>query len=253
MCTVSVIMNCHNGERFLKKSLDSLLNQSYKNWELVFFDNVSKDKSVEIVNSLRDKRIKIFRSKKYLKLYRARNLAIRKASGKLICFLDTDDLWKKDKLQKQISIYNKKKYNMIFCNYFIKNEVKKKTYIFEKNQLPSGYITQKLLDKNLIGIHTVMINKKIFRKFSFNSMYEIIGDYDFFLKLSLKEKFYSIQKPLATYRHHGKNFSLKIDVYLKELLKWKNINKKKFKNFDLSRFNLQLLKIRIKNFKNFVI
>ena len=44
-------------------------------------------------------------------------------------------------------------------------------------------------------------------------MYEIIGDYDFFLKLSLKEKFYSIQNPLATYRHHGKNFSLKIDVY----------------------------------------
>ena len=61
---VSIIMNCFNGEKFLKKSLRSVLNQSYKNWELIFFDNISTDRSIKIVKNFNDKRIKIFQSKK---------------------------------------------------------------------------------------------------------------------------------------------------------------------------------------------
>ena len=96
---VSVIMNCHNGDKYLKKSISSILKQSYKKWELIFFDNQSNDKSIEIISSFKDKRIKIFKSKKYLKLYEARNEAIKKAQGKYICFLDTDDWWTPKKIE----------------------------------------------------------------------------------------------------------------------------------------------------------
>ena len=94
---VSVIMNCHNGEEFLNETLKSLKKQSYKNWELIFFDNNSKDRSISFVYSLKDSRFKIFRQKKLINLYDARNLAVQKAKGKYITFLDVDDLWKSNK------------------------------------------------------------------------------------------------------------------------------------------------------------
>ena len=103
---ISIIMNCYNGEKYLKKSLQSILKQSYKNWELIFFDNNSKDKSKSILHNFKDKRIKYFKSNIYLKLYDGRNLAIKKARGDFISFLDTDDWWKKDKLKEQVILLN---------------------------------------------------------------------------------------------------------------------------------------------------
>ena len=90
---VSVIMNCHNGEKYLEDSVRSLINQTYENWELIFFENFSTDQSLEIIKKFKDKRIKIFKSQKFLNLYHARNEALKKISGKYICFLDTDDFW----------------------------------------------------------------------------------------------------------------------------------------------------------------
>ena len=92
---VSVIMNSHNGEKFLRRSLNSLFRQSYNNWELVFFDNKSSDNSLKILNNYNSKKVRYFYSKKKLKLYDARNKAIKKAKGKFITFLDTDDSWSK--------------------------------------------------------------------------------------------------------------------------------------------------------------
>ena len=78
-------MNCHNGEKYLLKSIKSIRKQSYSNWELIF-DNASNDRSVSIAESFKDNRIKIFSSKRFLKLYEARNTAIKKAKGKYILF-----------------------------------------------------------------------------------------------------------------------------------------------------------------------
>ena len=100
---ISVIMNCHNGEKFLNESISSVINQSFSNWELIFFDNQSNDKSIQIAKSFADKRIKFFSSEKYLKLYEARNEAIKLSNGKYITFLDTDDFWEKNKLSMQLN------------------------------------------------------------------------------------------------------------------------------------------------------
>ena len=95
-------MNCYNGENYLNESLDSVINQTYKNWELIFYDNCSTDKSVTILEKYKDKRIKYFKSKKKISLGLARKKALSKAKGDFIAFLDTDDIWKKDKLNKQL-------------------------------------------------------------------------------------------------------------------------------------------------------
>ena len=92
---VSIIVNCFNGELFLKDCISSIINQTYKNWEIIFWDNLSTDKSKEILKSFPDKRIKYFCTEKFTTLYEARNLAINKSSGDYIAFLDTDDWWEK--------------------------------------------------------------------------------------------------------------------------------------------------------------
>ena len=77
---VSIIMNCHNGEKYLHDALDSIIQQTYKNWEVIFWDNLSKDESKNIVKDFDDRRIKYHSSKNFLKLYDARNHAIKKAT-----------------------------------------------------------------------------------------------------------------------------------------------------------------------------
>ena len=132
---VSVIMNCHNGEKYLSKSLKSLLGQSYKNWELIFYDNISKDKSLSILNQYKDNRVKIFKTNKLINLYHARNLAITKTKGKYISFLDVDDFWDKNKLKYQIEFLERnKEYSFLYSNYYIRKESTKKIiYDIKKN------------------------------------------------------------------------------------------------------------------------
>ena len=81
MNLVSIIINCHNGEKFLEKSIESVFNQTYKNWEIIFLDNLSSDKSKEILQLFDDKRIKYYRTDNLVDLYKARNLAVEKCNG----------------------------------------------------------------------------------------------------------------------------------------------------------------------------
>ena len=91
-------MNCHNGEKYLKQGIESIFNQSYKNWELIFFDNQSTDNSAKILKSYKDSRIKYFKAKNFKNLGESRQRAYQKCKGDLIAFLDTDDIWFKKKL-----------------------------------------------------------------------------------------------------------------------------------------------------------
>ena len=137
---VSIIMNCYNGESYLPESIESLLSQSYKNWELIFWDNQSKDKSSEILKSYKDERIKYFYANEHTSLYKARNLAIEKSKGNFIAFLDTDDLWNREKLELQMPFFNDPDVGVVFSNLWMlkKNEKKKKLYTNKK--LPKGKI-----------------------------------------------------------------------------------------------------------------
>lgn len=247
---VSVIMNSHNGEKFIKRSITSVLKQSYTRWELIFWDNCSQDNSKKIIKKFNDRRIKYFYSNKFFTLYKSRNLAIKKAKGKYLCFLDVDDQWKYMKLKEQVRSLEQLNLKFIYSNYLIKNKMKNKIYLRKKGELPQGFITQRLLDDYFIGIITVMIRKDVFKSFKFNSGYNVIGDFDLFIKLSLKYKFASSQKAFAIYNIHGKNMSLtKLKIYTQELEYWIKKNEKNLlKNLNVNKIKILLFKLKIKNF-----
>ena len=249
---VSIIVNCHNGQKYLKKCIKSILNQSYKNWELIFWDNCSTDKSIKIANNFKDKRIKIFRSKSFYKLYHARNLALSRCKGKYVCFCDTDDMWIKQKLKLQIKEITKdNNLKILYSNYYVLNELKNKKLKKFNKILPSGVIGQKLLNSYDVGILTVMIEKKLLYKNQFNSYYNIIGDFDLFIYLSLKNKIKAIQKPLAIYRVHNQNLSTnKLDIFISEINNWLNKNEKKsiYSKLSFKMIKILLIKLKIKNF-----
>ena len=127
-------MNCKNGEIYLKKSISSIISQTYKNWELIFYDNCSKDSSISIARSFKNKKIKIFKARKSLKLYEARNEAVKLANGKYITFLDTDDYWNKKKLLIQIQFLKKEKLRFCYTNYYCLFKKKKKYTPKEKKK-----------------------------------------------------------------------------------------------------------------------
>ena len=249
---ISIIINCHNGEKYLSDCIKSALDQSYRNFEIIFFDNCSTDQSVKIINKHKDKIIKFFCSKKkpILSLYKARNLAITYARGEYITFLDTDDLWEKKKLEKQLKLLKKNPdINIVYSNSYVLNEKNNKKYVLHKRTLPSGYITQKLLDNYSILIVTLLIKKKLLTKYKFQGQYSVIGDFDLTVRLSMKFKILCIQEPLSTYRIHGANLSFRrVDIYIKELKQWlKNNDKILIKSkYNSKGVKLHLFKLKLK-------
>ena len=101
---VSIIMPCYNAERYVAQSIESVLAQTYQNWELLITDDGSTDRSVDVVNRYcaKDKRINLLVPGKHSGIATTRNLSIQRAKGHFIAFLDSDDIWKSDKLEKQI-------------------------------------------------------------------------------------------------------------------------------------------------------
>ncbi len=100
---VSIIMPNYNSEKYIEATIKSVLAQTYQNWELLFVDDCSSDTSLELANAFQDERIRIFSMKENGGAALARNRAIEEAKGRWIAFLDSDDLWTSDKLEKQIT------------------------------------------------------------------------------------------------------------------------------------------------------
>jgi len=216
-------MNCYNGEKFLEDSLKSIVNQTYKNWELIFWDNCSIDNSRIIFKSFFDKRFRYFYSSQFTTLYKARNKAIAKSKGKYISFCDTDDMWIDNKLELQIKKFKNPKIGLVYSNYVVQNDIINKKKIYSKKNLPEGHLKNLNFKDYKIGILTVILRRYFFSKknFSFNNNYNIIGDFDLFLRLQQVTKFACVQRPLAIYRIHQNNFSIKnYNLHIKELENW---------------------------------
>ena len=116
---VSVIVNCFNGEKYLHQAIDSILKQTYNNWEVIFWDNLSTDKSAKIFKSFKDNRLKYYCALTHDSiLYKARNNALKKVNGDFVAFLDVDDWWFPEKLEKQILLFQDPKVGLVYGNFF---------------------------------------------------------------------------------------------------------------------------------------
>ena len=122
---VSIIMNCYNGKKFLREAIDSVIAQTYTHWEIIFWDNQSTDGSADILKSYDDPRLRYFYAPKHTFLYEARNYAINESCGDLIAFLDVDDWWAPEKLEKQVPLFENPEVGIVCSNYWLVNERKK--------------------------------------------------------------------------------------------------------------------------------
>ena len=205
---ISIIINCYNGEKYLLKTLKSIINQKYNNYEVIFVDNCSTDSSAKIYKKIKDKRFKYFKTKKKIKLYNGRNFALNKCKGHFIVFLDTDDWWDQNFLITRSRFFNSSnEYGFCFSNCFHYFENKKRYKFFTKEKLPSGFILNNLLKFYFVKLGTIIIKRKIISFIKFNSNYNIIGDYDFVIRASKKYKAMSFQDALVNIRIHDNNFS----------------------------------------------
>ena len=249
---VSIILNCFNGEAYLHEAINSIKLQTYKNWELIFWDNQSTDRSKKILNSFKLDKLKYFYSEKHTSLYEARNLAEKKCEGEYIAFIDADDTWEKNKLEKQIKLFENKLVGVVYGNLWIYNEKSKKRKIFSKDKLIKGIIDKKILSNYKIGIITSMIRKDLLidNKIYFDKKYNHIGDFDLFIKLSRICEFDAVQAPVATYRIHGNNLSLKnSDREISELKSWLLENKLLLNMEQKKQFSARILNREFINIK----
>lgn len=220
--TVSVIMNCYNCSRYLKEAIDSVYNQTYSDWEIIFWDNVSTDNSAEIAKSY-DSKLRYFRGDKNVLLGNARNLAINKAEGKYVAFLDCDDVWLPSKLQKQVSLFERNPdVKLVFSDCNVINSKREFMYrLFSLQQPYRGFVfNELLLSNNFIPLVTAIVERSVFDNVGiFDSTYNIAEEYELFLRIAHKYALDYVDEPLAEYRVHDRNWSHRQDIGIKEQLK----------------------------------
>lgn len=197
---ISIITPVFNSSRFIEETAESVLNQTYNNWEWILVDDCSKDNSWEILKLLskKESRIKIFRNSTNLMSGKTRNIAIEKSSGDYIAFLDSDDLWRKDKLELQLSFMENGKYFFSHTSYgYIDEEGRQIKSTFEVNNVVDY---KHLLKRTEISCLTAMYNAKELGKF-YMSEHARKQDYALWLAiLKSGTKSYGINIELAYYR-----------------------------------------------------
>ena len=220
---VSIIINCYNGEEFLSSAIDSVLAQTYTNWELIFYDNCSTDNSKKIFSDYKNEKFRYYKSEKLIKLYDARNNAISQANGDFYAFIDVDDLWFPNKLKLQLDTFKNSEVGFSCGNFILIDERNKKNKVSKKlfGFIPSGFVIDELLSKYFIHMSSLMIRKIAYESLNkgFNSNYTIVGDIDLAVRINLNWRLSSIQEPITYYRYHGNNTGMKESYLISSELK----------------------------------
>jgi glycosyltransferase involved in cell wall biosynthesis len=218
---VSVIMNCHNGARYLREALDSVLAQTFAEWEIVFWDDHSTDESAAIFNSYSDERFRYFPAPERTVLGRARNLAVEQARGEWVAFLDCDDLWLPDKLLMQISIIREEgpelglvygRNGSLMEDGGLDTKMGKAIQAYErawaKRPLPEGNIFPDLLKGNFVPMVSGVVRRSAYWSVGgIDPVFKQAEDYDLFVKISRTFKARAVQESVCIYRVHGSNQS----------------------------------------------
>ncbi len=196
---VSVIIPTYNRAPVIKKSVESVLKQTYADMEVIIVDDGSTDDTKHVIREIQDKRIKYINYKTNHGPSYARNEGIRNATAEFIAFNDSDDIWNPLKLEKQMKILENKEIDMVFCQYSINNS---KVELVPSNddiliQTSKNYFDV-LLGANRIGTPTAIIKKeKINEVGGFNESLKSWEDWDFFLKIAKKGKIFFLNEPLV--------------------------------------------------------
>ena len=152
---VSIITPVYNSEKYISDTINSVLAQTYTNWEMLIADDCSSDNSAEIINRYTDSRIKYIKLESNSGAAIARNKALEKAKGNYIAFLDSDDAWKPEKLEKQLKFMMEKDVGFSFAGYEIIRDKKNKII-----EVPDTLNYNQFMKNTIIGTLTVMLSRK---------------------------------------------------------------------------------------------
>lgn len=196
---VSIITPNYNCEKYICETIESVLNQTYKNWEMLIVDDCSTDNSIKMLEKyLDDRRIKLVKMNKNSGAALCRNLGIEEANGKYIAFLDSDDLWEKEKLEKQISFMEKNDVDFSYTEYTHISEDGRSLNL--KARVPKKLTYKKMLYHCFTGCLTVIYNQEKLGKI-YGPNIPKSNDYGLFLQVLKKVKnARGIQENLAYYR-----------------------------------------------------
>ena len=193
---ISVIMPTYNRREYLQDTIDSVFNQSCNdgNIELIIVDDASIDGTEEYVLSLKNEKIKYILNKTNLGGARSRNIGVENSSADYIAFIDSDTIWYKDKLSKQIPVLIDSPNKIIYSRY--KKEDGDK-WLLEPNDIRSGHIFDNLIYQNFVDTPSSIMEKKLFLSVGgFDNSLPRFQDWDLFLRLSQKYEFVGIEEPL---------------------------------------------------------
>ncbi len=210
-------MPAFNAEKYIGQAIESVLRQTYINWELLIIDDGSTDATKKVVEYflMQDSRINYFYQENG-KQGKARNLGIEKSKGEYLAFLDSDDLWFPNKLEIQINEIIEKDVDLIFCDSYIFSDgtsILKRDKLGAEDEVYSGEKAIKLfIECNRIPILTVLAKKSVIQKvggFIENDEVQNCEDYHLWLKLLLSgSTFFSSSKTLAKYRIHSNSVTI---------------------------------------------
>tara|TARA_R100000935_G_scaffold56463_1_gene88045 strand:+ start:14672 stop:15697 length:1026 start_codon:yes stop_codon:yes gene_type:complete len=203
---ISIILPVYNGEAFLNEVVQSILDQTYKDFELIIVNDCSTDRSLIIANSYAclDKRIKIISNKENKKLPTSLNIGHKEAQGDFVTWTSDDNLVKVNFLESLYHAIIREKCDLVFSNFDI---------ILSDGSIKREHVAgpvQKMLFENVIGASFLYKKKIFFELGGYNSNLFLVEDYDFFLRASLKFEFYHLNENLYQYRIHEKSLTSNI-------------------------------------------
>ncbi|MBR3661561.1 MAG: glycosyltransferase family 2 protein [Bacilli bacterium] len=222
MKKVSVIIPVYNSSKYLKECLDSVINQTYQNLEIIIINDNSNDNSLSIINSFKDKRIRIINLDKRNGVASCRNKGVDCSTGDYICFLDSDDFWYLEKIEKQVKFIEDKAF--IYSDYEYYNDKRR-----HRVHVPKKITYNKALKNTTIFTSTVMLNMKYLTKEDLYMPNVKLGqDSSTWWKILKKVKIaYGMNEVLSIYRVGNKSLSsnkIKAVIGTWKILKLENLN-----------------------------
>lgn len=236
---VSVIMNGHNAAEYVESAIKSVLCQTYDNLELIFYDNCSCDDTASIVGSFKDKRVKYYKSERFLSLGEARNNAIGHSTGELIAFLDTDDLWLPTKLELQVPIFSDVNIGIVISDTIFFNSDRDVRQPFRFSKPPTGQVFRALIKNYFISLETAVVRKSALDSLDhlFDSRFQVIEEYDLFVRLSYFWELGYVDEVLGKWRMHPESWTWsKADLFLEERIIFVDKLKNSIPNFNQSNY-----------------
>ncbi|MDO4811329.1 MAG: glycosyltransferase family 2 protein [Eubacteriales bacterium] len=200
---VSVIMPSYNCEAYIEASIRSVLAQTYENWELLIVDDCSTDGTVPIVQSFRDDRIKLFFNERNSGAAVSRNRALREARGRWIAFLDSDDLWHPEKLERQISYMEKNGYAFSCTDYRINLNG---TWLSHVNTGPMAVDRRRMYRYCYFSTITVIYDRNVAGLIQIGDLRKN-NDYAMWLRVIEKCNCYRLPQCLSFYIKHDNSVS----------------------------------------------